>query len=392
MNRTTNPIKIALVGNPNIGKTTLFNKLCGLNQRTGNYPGVTIDKKIGKVNNVSREIELIDLPGINSMFPNSKDEELVVKYLLNKKAIDYPDKLIVVVSAINLKRNLYLFDQIRDLNVPIILAINMTDLALKRGVAIDIDELKKRLQIPIVLISAKNSDGIDELKGFMCADQTIESREIHYLQEDEISTLHEYASFRNSFFDQNDIYAYFLELTSKKELSEADQLMKEKFLKDNEIDQRRLKTNSSILRYKHINTILSDTVKVDKSEATDLTTRLDRIFLHPIFGYIIFGLILFGIFQAIFWLASYPMDLIDMGFANLSTGVNNLLPEGYFTRLLTEGLIPGLGGVIIFIPQIAILFLLFSILEESGYMSRIVYLTDRLMQRFGMSGKSMQER
>jgi ferrous iron transport protein B len=389
MKNSTRPLKIALLGNPNIGKTTIFNKLCGLNQRTGNYPGVTVDKKVGRVKNSTTEISLVDLPGINSLFPNSKDEELVVDYLLDIDSEDYPDKLIVVVSALNLKRNLYLFDQIRDLNVPIVLVVNMIDLAKKRGVFIDLEKLKSKFNVPVVFVSAKYTDGIDRLIEVMSGKVVLEERPIHYLQEENKQWLEKYAKLRSKDEAITNLYPYFLELTGKIGIDKSEVEIKDEFIAEHNIDVRNWKTNSSILRYKYINEILADAVKVDKSMAVDLTSKLDKMFLHPIWGYLIFALIMFGIFQAIFWLASYPMDLIDAGFSQLGTIVNELLPAGYFTRLITEGLIPGLGGVVIFIPQIAILFLLFSILEESGYMSRIVYLTDRLMQRFGMSGKSI---
>ncbi len=377
------PLKIALVGNPNLGKTTLFNKLCGLNQRTGNYPGVTIDKKKGFLKAEGRKIEIIDLPGINGLYPTSKDEELVVKYLLNTEDEDYPDKIVLIVSALNLKRNLFLYEQIRDLNVPLILAVNMVDLAIKRGVFVDIDHLKKVIDVPIVEISAKKGAGFSELIRLFDAEISIQPREITYLQADELQLLKRYAEQ----VGERQLYKSFLSLTEPNLMSDASE--KEVFIREHHINIRQWKTNASILRYKHIKSYFEDVQRIDKSKATDLTAKLDQVLLHPVFGMFIFVVILFTIFQAIFWFASYPMDWIDTGFARLTETASNALPNGYFSRLITEGLIPGIGGVVIFIPQIAILFFLFSLLEESGYMSRIVYLTDRLMQKFGMSGKSI---
>jgi len=374
---------IALVGNPNIGKTTLFNKLCGLNQRTGNYPGVTVDKKRGQIQGLENNTTLIDLPGINSIFPNSKDEELVVQYLLNLNAEDYPDKIIFLVSALNLKRNLYLFDQIRDLNIPIVLAVNMVDVAEKRGVFVDAKTLEKELKIPVVLIAAKKSIGLENLLETLGQKTQIEKRRPHFIQESQLELLEEY---QNETGESN-TYISFLELTNKAVLS--NKTKSEAFLKLHQIEQRKWKTNASILRYKYIKKVLDQALTIDKSKAVDLTSKLDRYLLHPVFGYILFLAVFFLIFQAIFWLADYPMNWIDDGFAFLANGTAELLPEGYFTRLLTEGIIPGIGGIVIFIPQISILFFLFSLLEESGYMSRVVFLTDRLMQRFGMSGKSI---
>jgi len=381
--KSVESLKIALVGNPNLGKTTLFNKLCGLNQRTGNYPGVTVDKKKGYLKADGRKIEIIDLPGINGLYPNSKDEELVVKYLLNSEAEDYPDKIVLIVSALNLKRNLFLYEQIRDLNIPLILAVNMVDLAARRGIFIDMEALRKAVDIPIVKISAKKGTGFKELIALFEEEIVVSPRKVTYIQEDQEAILDTYAQLTN----EAGKYKAFLAITEPN-LTD-DQVEKDQFIREKEVNVREWKTNASILRYKHIKTYFDAVQTIDKSKATDLTAKLDHILLHPVFGMLIFIGILFSIFQSIFWLASYPMDWIEMGFAGLTEMVGNILPTGYLSQLVTEGLIPGLGGVAIFIPQIAILFLLFSLLEESGYMSRIVYLTDRLMQKFGMSGKSI---
>lgn len=378
--------RIALLGNPNIGKTTLFNKLCGLNQKTGNYPGVTIDKKRGYLKTSGEKIEVIDLPGINSLYPNSKDEELVLDYLLNSNADDFPDLLVVIVSAINLKRNLYLFDQLADLDVPLILAINMNDLAEKRGILIDDKILSKKLQIPVVKISAKTEKGITELIAQIQNVQSKHNRELHFIEDENRDLLHQFSKIIHC---KNE-YESFLHLTQELDSEGSERVkLRTDFISANEIDIRKWKTNESILRYKFLNGIIKEAVTVDKSKASDLTHRLDKILLHKVWGYVIFLVILFSIFQSVFWLAKYPMNWIDSGFLAMSGYLNDVMPDGYFTQLITEGIVPGIGGVIIFVPQIAILFLLFSILEESGYMPRIVYLMDRLMQKFGMSGKSI---
>lgn len=376
-------MNIALVGNANIGKTTLFNKLCGLNQQTGNYPGVTIDKKRGNVKKVDREVTLIDLPGISSLYPSSIDEELVSSYLQAVNSTEYPDKFIVVVSALNLKRNLYLFDQIRDLNVPIILAVNMIDLAPKKGIFIDLEKLEAKIGVPVVGISAKKEIGLSELRKKMLEEVTVSPSPVHFVQEEEGEILQKFCKETGI----KNRYLAFLKLTQNIDSTVAEK--RTEFIKKEDINVKKWKTNASILRYKHINSFLNEVLQIDKTKAVDLTSRLDRILLHPVMGYLIFATLLFFIFQAIFWLASYPMDWIDYGFAQLAEATRLILPDGYFSQLICEGLIPGLGGVLIFIPQIAILFLLFSILEESGYMTRIIYLTDRLMQKFGMSGKSI---
>jgi ferrous iron transport protein B len=380
-------LRIALVGNPNIGKTSLFNKLCGLNQKTGNYPGVTIDKKRGHFNSNGHDVEVIDLPGINSLYPNSKDEELVVDYLLKPDSEDFPDAIVVVVSALNLKRNLYVFDQLDDLEIPLILAVNMNDLAAKRGIRIDEKNLSKSLGVPVIKVSARTGDGIDELKKSVFNLQLSNNRDLRFIEDDNRDLLHQFSKIIHS---KNE-YKSFLLLTQDFQILNTAQQhqQREDFITANSIPVRKWKVNESILRYKFIGEILKKAVVVEKENAIDFTTRVDKILLHKFWGYIIFLLILFSIFQSVFWLASYPMDWIDSGFSYLSGAFTDWMPDGYFSRLITEGVIPGIGGVVIFVPQIAILFLLFAILEESGYMPRIVFLMDRLMQRFGMSGKSI---
>jgi ferrous iron transport protein B len=380
-------LRIALVGNPNIGKTSLFNKLCGLNQKTGNYPGVTIDKKRGHFNSNGHDVEVIDLPGINSLYPNSKDEELVVDYLLKPDSEDFPDAIVVVVSALNLKRNLYVFDQLADLEIPLVLAVNMNDLAAKRGIRIDEKLLSSELGIPVIKVSARSGEGIDELKKSVFNLKISNNRDLRFIEDDNRDLLHQFSKIIHS---KNE-YKSFLLLTQDFQILNNTQQhqQREDFIAANSIPVRKWKVNESILRYKFIGEILKKSVVVEKENAADFTTRVDKILLHKFWGYIIFLLILFSIFQSVFWLASYPMDWIDSGFSYLSGAFTDWMTDGYFSRLITEGVIPGIGGVVIFVPQIAILFLLFAILEESGYMPRIVFLMDRLMQRFGMSGKSI---
>lgn len=380
-------LRIALVGNPNIGKTSLFNKLCGLNQKTGNYPGVTIDKKRGHFQVAGTDVEVIDLPGINSLYPNSKDEELVVDYLLKPDSEDFPDAIVVVVSALNLKRNLYVFDQLADLEIPLVLAVNMNDLAAKRGIRIDEKLLSESLGVPVIKVSARTGDGIAELKKSVFNLPVLANRDLRFIEDDNRDLLHQFSKIVHS---KNE-YKSFLLLTQDFQILNTAQQhqQREDFIAVNSIPVRKWKVNESILRYKFIGDVVKQAVVIEKENAVDFTTRVDKILLHKFWGYIIFLLILFSIFQSVFWLASYPMDWIDSGFSYLSGAFTDWMPDGYFSRLITEGVIPGIGGVVIFVPQIAILFLLFAILEESGYMPRIVFLMDRLMQRFGMSGKSI---
>jgi ferrous iron transport protein B len=375
---SSNKIKIALVGNPNIGKTTLFNALCGLSQKTGNYPGVTVDKKKGYISHGEVDFEVIDLPGINSLYPKSEDEELVIKYLADSKNSEYPDKIIVTVSALNLKRNLYLFHQIRDLNIPVVLAINMIDIAEKRGVFIDIEVLSEIVKCPVIKVSAKTGQGLYELKDLLVKPYGYDSLDIHYTNQISLNELEDLTQTTSKLSN----YHAFLSITQNE--IECAELIASK-----NTTTRKLKVNESILRYKFINSYLDRILKVDKSKASDFTSKADKYLLHPFFGYAIFAGIMFVIFQSLFALAAFPMDWIDSGVTYIAETSKNLMPAGYLSDLITDGIIPGVGGVVIFIPQIVILFLFFSFLEESGYMSRIVFLMDKLMQKFGMSGKSV---
>jgi len=382
-------LNVALVGNPNTGKTSLFNQLTGLNQKVGNYPGITVDKKIGKCK-ISENLtcKVTDLPGTYSINPTTLDETIVLETLLDKNNSSFPDVVIVVAEVENLKRNLLLFSQIKDLKTPTILAINMADQMDRKGISIDVDALKKELKTEIVLISARKKIGIDNLKKEIqnYANWNIEpvakiSEKIDKDFFEEIkTTFSEYSLYKSWLLITQQQYCNFL---SKEQHAKIDTF------KSNVEKIKKYQHKETIYRYQRINEILKKAYKVDKSQATDLRSKLDSILTHKIFGYIIFIGVLLLIFTSIFEWASFPMDLIDGFFANLSELAKSNLPPGVFTNLIAEGLIPGIGGVIIFIPQIAILFLFISVLEETGYMSRVVFLMDKIMRKFGMSGKSI---
>lgn len=376
--------KVILVGNPNTGKTTLFNKLCGLRQKTGNYPGVTVDKKRGTFKHNEQQIQLTDLPGIKSLFPKSKDEELVVKYLLEDKAHG-ADVVLLVMSALAMKKNLYLLDQVKDLELPLVVAITMADEATKRGISIDTEALSAELDVPVFMLSSKSGDGIQELKDALLKDQLVTKSGKNFVQDDDYSICDRFDGESSSY----NAYTNFLHLTQSLNHDLEAVEKRQKFIEKEAVNITELRRNEAILRYKHIQTYYANCVQKNDDEAVDFTSRLDRILVHPIWGYVIFFFLMFLLFQSIFWLASYPMDWIDAGFSAMAESVNDSMSPGYFTDLIAEGVIPGIGGVVIFIPQIAILFLLFSLLEESGYMSRIVFLSDRFMRNFGMSGRSV---
>ncbi|MFK8045969.1 MAG: ferrous iron transport protein B [Crocinitomicaceae bacterium] len=376
----SNPIKIALLGNPNIGKTTLFNVLCGLNQKTGNYPGVTVDQVHGSFKHQTKEIEIIDLPGVNSLYPESEDEKVVFNYLTQKDSKKMPDKALVVVSALNFKRNLYLFHQLKDLQLPLILVVNMIDAGRKRGIEIDVGELQKVVECPVLAVSAKTGEGIEELKDMLTSEGPRTSSEIRNYLVDIDKEIFKKTSVE---FGYKKPYEFFLNIIFNKNSKLVEQLS------ENKKTVRQLRVNESILRYKQIHGYYENVYSESKTKATDLSSKLDGLLMHPFWGYVMFLGIMFLVFQSIFTLASIPMDWIDHGTTITAELLKNILPAGYLNDLTTDGLIPGIGGVLIFIPQIAILFFFFSILEETGYMTRIVFLMDKMMQKFGMSGKSV---
>ena len=384
-----NVVNVALVGNPNTGKTSLFNQLTGLKQKVGNYPGITVDKKEGKCK-LSEDLtaDIVDLPGTYSINPQTLDESIVLETLLNKSNSSYPGIIIVVAEVENLKRNLLLFSQIKDLQIPTILAINMADQMERKGINIDIEALKIELKTEIILISSRKNTGIDILKRAL-----INYKDWNIEPLANISTKIDVSYFNDleSKFPENSLYKSWLLITQQEYCSFLTEEQQNKINTFKIADEKikKYQHKETIFRYQLINEILKKTYKVDRSKATDLRSKLDKILTHKIFGYVIFAVILLLIFQSIFEWASLPMDLIDGFFANLSELAKNNLPKGIFTNLIAEGIIPGIGGIVIFIPQIAILFLFISILEETGYMSRVVFLMDKIMRKFGMSGKSI---
>ncbi len=382
-------VNFALVGNPNTGKTSLFNQLTGLKQKVGNYPGITVDKKHGKCKlSAKLTAEIVDLPGTYSINPQTLDESIVLDTLLDAKNSSFPSAVIVVAEVENLKRNLLLFSQIKDLHIPTLLVINMADQMERKGIEIDIEGLKKDLKTEIILVSSRKNTGIDVLKQALINYKNWNTEPIAKIS-DRID-----ASFFDKLevnFKENSLYKSWLFVTQQEHIHFLTSEEKEKidaFEIDTEI-VKKYQHKETIFRYQYINEILKRNYKVDVSKATDLRAKLDKVLTHKIFGYVIFAVILLLIFQSIFEWASLPMDLIDGVFANLSEYSKQQLPTGVFSDLIAEGIIPGIGGIVIFIPQIAILFLFISILEETGYMSRVVFLMDKIMRKFGMSGKSI---
>lgn len=379
-------IKVALIGNPNVGKTSVFNQLTGLNQQVGNYPGITVEKKQGfaKLSNDVRA-KIIDLPGTYSLNASSIDENVVIELLLNKNDADFPDVAVVVSDVENLKRNLLLFTQIKDLEIPTILVINMSDRMKLKGIELDIPYLEQEFKTKIALVSSRKKTGIAELKNLLLNYQDLPIEPC--LNASTIDV--EYFDKLRKAFPNQLLYKLWLVITQDVNFLNLERNeIKSTFTKSHS-DLKRLQQKETIKRYQFINDTLKIGQKIDKTKASDIQGKLDRILTHKVFGYMIFFFILFAIFQSIFEWSTIPMDFIDKTFANLASYAKSNLPVGEFSNLISEGIIPGIGGIVIFIPQIAFLFLFISILEESGYMSRVVFLMDKIMRRYGLSGKSI---
>ena len=333
-------MRLGLIGNPNTGKSSIFNLLTGLKQHIGNFPGVTVDKKHGGFSHAGIQYELIDFPGTYSIYPRSSDEKVVYDSLINAESEIRPQALLVVVDASNLERNLLLFSQVYDLQLPTLMILNMIDLADRRNLKIDLAGLKQKFpDAEIVTTNARIKSGKNRIYKAL---ETLKARAGHKFNVSEITSA-------------DDL-----------EAQEKETLERQALIRD----------------------LINDVVTEEKQEET-FSSKLDKILVHPVLGYLIFGLVLITIFQFIFTFANVPMDIIDGAFALLSDYFAGVMPEGIFTDLLTQGIIPGIGGVVIFIPQIALLFFFIGILEESGYLARVVFIMDRFMRPFGLNGRSI---
>ena len=379
-------LKVALIGNPNVGKTSVFNALTGLNQHVGNYPGITVERKTGTTQlSKDSKASIVDLPGVYSINPSSKDEEIALNALFDKNNKDYPEVVVVVAEVENLKRNLLLFTQIKDLGFPTVLALNMADQMEKKGISVQVAALEKELQTKIVLLSARKKEGIDDLKAAIVAYETLNTNSLFDLK----TVDNAYFDLLANLFPTDSLYKLWLSQTKVYPFKEINIVTADASFNKSEADIKRLQHRETIKRYQFINDVLKNNYTIDTSKATDIRMRFDRILTHKVWGYVIFFFILMLIYGSIFELAAFPMDFVDGLFADLSSWVGATMPEGKLTELIADGIIPGLGGVLMFVPQIAILFFLISLLEETGYMSRVVFLMDRIMRPFGLSGKSV---
>ena len=382
-------INVALIGNPNTGKTSVFNQLTGLKQKVGNYPGITVEKKEG-ICKLPRGVKahILDLPGTYSLNTTSLDESVAVELLLNKNDKNYPDVAVVISDVENLKRNLLLFTQIKDLRIPAILVINMADRMSRKGISLDVAAMEKKLDAKIALVSTRKGNGIDRLKELIADYKSLSTSP----NIDTTRIAPDYFGRLQKAFPNEDLYKLWLVITQDVNFMPIEKKRIEdvtSFSTKSKDELKKLQHKETVLRYQFINNALKETYKVDFLAAKGLRASIDKVLTHKVFGYLIFFAILLLIFQAIFEWSSYPQDIIDEQFSMAAEWMKNTLPPGVLTDLLAEGILAGIGGIVIFVPQIAFLFLFISLLEESGYMSRVVFLMDRLMRPFGLSGKSV---
>jgi ferrous iron transport protein B len=384
-------IKVALAGNPNTGKSTLFNLLTGLNQKIGNFPGVTVDKKTGFCPLPDGRIaEIIDLPGTYSLYPKSQDESIVFSILADRSNPDRPDLVVVILDATNLKRNLLLYTQVADLKIPVIVALNMIDLADKAGIYINVDLFAKKLGVPVVPISARKKEGIDKLKAAITFANKIalqeDSIDVEAIAPGLIGQISRELNLDNPY--------YALQLAHQHEtikfISPAESQRIEELEKEFSFHSQKAQAAETIARYNFINDLLYDTVKVPETARDETASnKIDKILTHKVFGFVIFFGILLFMFQSIFAWSAYPMELIADLFVWIQNSLHQILPAGPLTGLFVDGVLGGLSGVMVFIPQIAILFAFISILEDTGYMSRVTFMMDKLMRKVGLNGKSV---
>jgi ferrous iron transport protein B len=386
-------IQIALVGNPNSGKSSLFNTLTGLNQKVGNFPGVTVDKKAGR-SHIANGLDavIVDLPGTYSLYPRREDEWVAYKVLMQQDSHVKPEMLILVADASNLKRNLLFVSQIMDLKIPVVVALTMLDIAKKKDIVVDVPELERVLGVPIVPVNPRRNKGIAQLKKVVeqTANHLYKAPVRDFINNEALATP-AIGNVKLLFPEMSDYKAiHYLINHESFHLDDHTQDKIESIEVANQFNHTKVQAEEIVQRYQKISHIIKQSVSEPSPlKKTLFTERLDDILLDRVWGYVILVFVLFVLFQSIFWLAEYPMNFIEWSFASLGAWFGNILPSAWWADLFVNGIIAGIGGIVIFVPQIVILFGLISILEDSGYMARISFLTDKLMRKVGLNGKSV---
>ncbi len=384
----------AVVGNPNAGKSSVFNQLTGLRQKTGNFPGVTVEKKSGKVTlNKNHEVRLIDLPGTYSFYPTSQDERIVVQTLANPSDENFPDALIYIADISKLEKHLLFFTQVKELGLPLILALNMSDVAEKEGLQVDTDYLAQQLEVPVVNISGRTGSGFEllrlEMLEILLASATLVKKPFYELSIKEIQVADAVQAvfpivrtpFQAVLIAHHYEWLPFLNYMQREAIAAS--------IKESGFVSLHQQVEETMYRFDHFTPLVQTAIRRASNHTSRFTEKLDAVLTHRIAGPIIFFAVMFLVFQAIFAWAEYPMSWIETIFGEAGNWIKYILGTGWLSSLLADGILAGLGGVLVFIPQIAILFFLISIMEEVGYMARVAFLFDRIMQYFGMNGRSV---
>ena len=385
----------ALVGNPNAGKSSVFNQLTGLRQKVGNFPGVTVDKKIGTMTlpNDGGDVRIVDLPGTYSLYPNSQDERVVLNILSNPKDQNYPDAIIYIADLTNLERHLLLFSQIKDLNIPLVLGVGMLDIAAQQGITFDEKILSERFNVGVVGMNGRTGAGIGALKAEMqkLVHEKAPPQYKMFFQPNSIE-LKTAEEIRLRLPQADNIYRAILLAHHAPQLpflTNFEKAQIRQIVEAEKFESIRFQIVETLQRFDRLQPILRQFFQKNKEKSANLTDKIDNIVTHSVLGPLIFFAILFTIFQSIFVFAEVPKAWIETVFTETNVFLKAQLPQSWLTDLLTDGIIAGLSGVLVFIPQIAILFLLITLLEEVGYMARTVYLFDRIMQKVGLNGRSI---
>ena len=376
---------ILLVGNPNVGKSTIFNLLCNKNQKTGNYAGVTVASHQGTYIHQGEEVEIVDLPGSYSIYPTSEDEAIFTKYLIEEQ--EKYSGVIYIADALNLKRSLLLFQQIKDLGIPVLVVLNQMDLAEKRGLHIDSKKLETLIGNRILKTNAKANIGIEEIRNAIKNNEfSVSDKAFFDIPSENLGLVFKISRQIN----ETNFYKVWTLIAADTYLGKLESVKTQLNQEDRKcMVPKRLQVQETIRRYQQIDGYMSQIISKKPQFKELLTEKLDKVLVHPILGYLVFALILLMIFQSVFFIAEYPMNWIDGSFAWLSQFTKTHLPEGPINSLLSDGIIPGIGGIVIFAPQIGILLYFLYLLEDSGYMARVIFLMDRFLRPFGLNGKSI---
>jgi len=385
-------IHIALLGNPNSGKTSLFNSLTGLNQKVGNFPGVTVEKKTGVCYLTSaKAATIIDLPGAYSLYPRRADEWVAYMAIMDPRQAYNTNLIVVIVDASNLQRNLLYASQVIDLGKPVVIALTMMDVVESRGITIDLPKLQSEMGVPVVAINPRKNEGINQLKLMMA--KTVASAEVsttRFVAVDEIAEA-PVKQLRSLFPSLSDYSAvHYLMNHESMSFDHEMQEQIERIEKNNDFNHTKIQAAEILKRYHRIREIVNKTVTEERQERKrSLPEKFDEVLLHRVWGYVIMFGVLFFIFQSIFWAAEFPMNAIEWIFGRVSNLLGTVMQETWFSNLLINGILAGLSGILVFVPQIMILFGLITILEDTGYMARISFLTDKIMRKVGLNGKSV---